>query len=158
VRLLSSRADVLNVLQITASAVQLLGLQGSGELTSQSLQDALSIAADAVTNAFLAGKGVDSIYASELLMVTARGLVLQTASDAAAGTSTGRRLLAAPDNYSLTVATTEVAVQTARTLEDLAALLADSQNVGPAVGWVCASGNGLSVSVVKKQGQADPAG
>jgi hypothetical protein len=142
----------LHLPQITASAVQLLGLQGSGALTGQSLQDALSIAANAVTNAFLAGKGVDSIYASELLMVTARGLGLQAPSSAAAGTSTGRRLLAVPDNYVLSVATNTSADHTEGVLADLATLLAP--NAGPGIGWVSASGDGLSVSVVRKQGPA----
>jgi hypothetical protein len=132
--------------------VQLLSLQASGELTGQSLQDVLSIASDAVTNAFLAGKGIDSIYASELLMVTAQGLGLQASSSAAASTGIGRRLLAAPDNYTLTTATSAAASRVEVALTDLAVLLA--QNAGPGIGWLSASGDGLSVSVVKKQGPA----
>lgn len=138
--------------QISGSAHQLLQLQQDGQLTSQSLQNALRITADAITSAVLAGKGVDSMYANELLAMTAQGLGLAAASSSS-GASTvtaGRRLLAAPEGYSFTPIGGDNAAPTTKALDDLADLLQPS--AGPAVGWVSSSGGGLSVSVLNRQG------
>lgn len=123
-------------------------MQADGQLTDASLQAALGIAADAITSAVLAGKGVDSVYASELLLMTARGL--QLPSGDATGSSTGRRLLAAPAGYTFAAAgASRLSILDA--LDSLANLLLPS--AGPAVGWISASAEGLSVSVVNRAGQ-----
>jgi hypothetical protein len=122
-------------------------MQEDGQLTDRSLQATLSIAADAITSAVLAGKGVDSVYASELLVMTARGLQLPTAALGTTSSPTGRRLLQAQGGFVAT-ATAGDRNDLLGTLDSLADLLDES--AGPAIGWISAYGQGLSVSVVKE--------
>jgi hypothetical protein len=114
-------------------------MQEDGQLTDRSLQATLSIAADAITSAVLAGKGVDSVYASELLVMTARGLQLPTAALGTTSSPTGRRLLQAQGGFVAT-ATAGDRNDLLGTLDSLADLLDES--AGPAIGWISAYGQG----------------
>ena len=146
-------------MQVVASAHQLMSLQEAGQLPNSSLQHALSITDTALTSAKLAGKGIDSIYATELLGLTARGLYLvdstavavaETAVTDGTGSTARRHLLAAPDGYTFSLASQESVTTLKQILDRIAAEL--QSQAGPAIGWVSASQADLSVSVSERLG------
>ena len=143
-----------SALQISGSAYQLLLMQEDSQLTDRSLQAALSITADAITSAVQAGKGVDSVYATELLVMTARGLKLSSTATASGtgSSSAGRRLLATPVGYTVFVASGggESRGTLLTNLDALADLL--DNNAVPGGGWITAPSTDMSVSVVKDIG------
>ena len=143
-----------SAMQISGGAYQLLLMQEDSQLTDRSLQAALSITADAITSAVQAGKGVDSVYATELLVMTARGLQLSSAATGTGGSSAGRRLMATPVGYTAFVASGggESRGTLLGNLDALADLLDDI--AGPGIGWITAPSTDLSVSVVKDIGSA----
>jgi hypothetical protein len=140
-----------SALQISGSAYQLLLMQNDNQLTDRSLQAALSITADAITSAEQAGKGVDSVYASELLVMTARGLQLSSTSTGAGSSSAGRRLLATPQGYAFVARGNGGTRGTVLGNMDALADLLDN-NAIPGGGWITAHSNVMSVSVVKELG------
>jgi hypothetical protein len=141
-------------MQISGSAYQLLLMQEDNQLTDRSLQAALSITADAITSAVQAGKGVDSVYATELLVMTARGLQLSSTATGTGSSSAGRRLLATPVGYTAFVASGGGGSRDSllTNLDALADLL--DNNANPGGGWVTAPTTNLSVSVVNDIGSA----
>jgi hypothetical protein len=141
-------------MQISGSAYQLLLMQEDSQLTDRSLQAALSITADAITSAVQAGKGVDSVYATELLVMTARGLQLSSTATGTGSSSAGRRLLATPVGYTAFVASGGGGSRDSllTNLDALADLL--DNNANPGGGWVTAPTTDLSVSVVNDVGSA----
>jgi hypothetical protein len=148
-------------LQVVASAHQLMSLQEAGQLPDSSLQHALSITDTALTSAKLTGKGIDSIYATEILGLTARGLHLVDSTAVAVsvavataiegtGGSARRHLLAVPEGYSFTLSSASSVTTLQSSLYEIATEL--QPQAVPAIGWVSASQAGLSVSVSQRLG------
>jgi hypothetical protein len=143
-----------------------MSLQEAGQLPSSSPQHALSITDTALTSVQLAGKGIDNIYAAELLGLTARGLhLLDTTivavdddapapSSEATGGSVSQHLLAAPAGYTFTPSTQEAAAALQTRMDAIAGEL--QSQASPAIGWVSASETQarLSVSVSQRLGSS----